>query len=318
MLSIVMLLDSLRDLNDAVLVDRIAALASAARVATGELVAHLAELERRELHLAQGFRSLYGYCRNVLHLSEHESFNRMEAAHAARRFPVIVPMLAEGLLHLTAVCLLSPRLGDENHLALLGGAIHKSRREVEELLARWFPNDPGASWVRRVVAPLAADRYQVTFTATAATIAKLRQAQEVLSHAVPTGDVAEIFDRAMDVLLADAARRRHAATDRPRQARDTAPGSRHIPAAVERAVWVRDEGQCAFVASTGRRCEERKFLEFHHRVPWTAGGPATPANISLRCRAHNAYEASVYFGPIRAALDERIRSGTSPAPAPSP
>lgn len=301
-------------LTDDELVARIASAAGGARSETATLIAHLAELEKRELHLAHGFRSLYGYCRNVLHLSEHESFNRMEAAHAARRFPVLVPMLAEGLLHLTAVCMLAPRLRDENHLALLGGAIHKSKREVEELLARWFPQDPGASWVRRVVSPLAADRYQVTFVATGATVAKLRQAQEVLSHAVPTGDVAQIFDRAMDALLAEAGRRRHAATDRPRLARDTAPGSRHIPAAVERAVWVRDEGRCAFVASTGRRCEERKFLEFHHRVPWTAGGPATPANIALRCRAHNVYEASVYFGPIRAALDDadaaRTRSGT--------
>jgi len=308
-----MLIEPTRDLSDEELVARIAASTGAARGATATLIAHLAELEKRELHLAHGFRSLYGYCRNVLHLSEHESYNRMEAAHAARRFPVIVPMLAEGLLHLPAVCMLSPRLRDEDHLALLGAAMHKSRAEVEELLARWFPRDPGASWVRRGVSPLAADRYQVTFAATGATIAKLRQVQELLSHAVPTGDVAEIFDRALDALLAEAARRRHAATDHPRPARPTAPGSRHIPAAVERAVWVRDEGRCAFVAGTGRRCEERKFLEFHHQVPWTAGGPATPANLSLRCRAHNAYEASVYFGPIRAALDEgaRTRSGTS-------
>jgi hypothetical protein len=192
---------------------------------------------------------------------------------------------------------------------------------VEELLAAWFPSDPGASWVRRVVSPLAGDRYQVTFTATGATIAKLRHAQELLSHAVPSGDVGEIFDRAMDALLAEAGRRRHAATDRPRASAGTAPGSRHIPAAVERAVWVRDEGQCAFVADSGRRCEERKFLEFHHRIPWTAGGPATPANISLRCRAHNAYEASVYFGPIRAALDAQgdpgPGSGTGDPPRPS-
>jgi hypothetical protein len=296
-------------LSDDALLARIAASTGGARGETATLIAHLAEMERRELHLAQGFRSLYGYCRNVLHLSEHESFNRMEAARAARRFPVIVPMLAEGLLHLTAVCMLAPRLRDEDHLALLGAAIHKSRREVEELLARWFPQDPGGAWVRRVVAPLAADRYQVTFTATGATIAKLRQAQEMLSHAIPTGDVGEIFDRAMDALLAEAARRRHAATDRPRPGRDTAPGSRHIPAAVERAVWVRDEGRCAFVAGSGRRCEERKFLEFHHRVPWTAGGPPTPANIALRCRAHNVYEASVYFGPIRAALAEGEADG---------
>lgn len=308
-----MSIDPTGDLSDDELVARIAASTGAARSATAALVADLGELEKRELHLAHGFRSLYAYCRGVLRFSEQESYNRMEAAHAARRFPVIVPMLAEGLLNLAAVSLLAHRLGDENHLALLGGAIHQSKRGVEELLARWFPADPGAAWVRRVVTPLAGDRFQVTFIATAATVAKLRQAQEVLSHAVPTGDVAEIFDRAMDALLADAARRRHAATDRPRPARGTAAGSRHIPAAVERAVWVRDEGQCAFIASTGRRCEERKFLEFHHRVPWTAGGPATPANIALRCRAHNAYEASAYFGPIRTALDNdaRTRSGTS-------
>lgn len=306
-----MSIEPTRDLTDDELVARIAASAGAERSATATLVADLGELEKRELHLAHGFRSLYGYCRGVLHFSEPESYYRMVAAQTARRFPVLVPMLAEGLLDLAAICLLAPRLGDENHLALLGGAIHQSRRGVEELLARWFPADPGGAWVRRVITPLAGDRYQVTFTATAATVAKLREAQELLSHAVPTGDVAEIVDRALDALLADAGRRRHAATDRPRPARDTAPGSRHIPAAVERAVWVRDGGQCAFVADTGRRCEERRFLEFHHRVPWTAGGPATPANIALRCRAHNAYEASVYFGPIRAALEARTRSGTN-------
>ncbi len=300
------------ELTDDELIARIASSTTTARTATATQVADLAELERRELHLAHGFRSLYGYCRTVLHLSEHESYNRMEAAHAARRFPVILPMLAEGLLHLPAVCLLSKHLGDENHLALLGAAVHKSRGEVEELIARWFPSDPGASWVRRVISPLAGDRYEVTFTASAATVAKLRRAQELLSHAVPSGDVGAIFDRAMDALLEDIDRGRPAA-ERPRPVRETAPGSRHIPAAVERAVWVRDEGQCAFVAGTGRRCEERKFLEFHHQVPWTAGGPSTATNISLRCRAHNAYEASVYFGPIRAALDDaaRTRSGTS-------
>ena len=72
-------------------------------MATATLIAHLAELECRNLHLAQGFRSLFGYCRHVLHCSEHEAYNRMHAVHAARRFPVILALLAEGLLHLTAV-----------------------------------------------------------------------------------------------------------------------------------------------------------------------------------------------------------------------
>jgi len=75
------------------------------------------------------------------------------------------------------------------------------------------------------------------------------------------------------------------------------PPSRHIPNAVKRAVWRRDEGQCAFVATTGRRCSERNFLEFHHIQPYALEGPATVGNISLRCRRHNAYEAELIFGP---------------------
>src|SRR6478735_10395073 len=134
-----MLMTALCDMTDDELVTSIATLTGRARVETAALVAHLAEMERRGLHLALGFKSLYGYCRAILHLSEHESYNRMEGAKVARRFPVVLPMLAEGLLHLTAVSLLGPHLGDENHLALLGGSIHKSKREIEALLAGWFP-----------------------------------------------------------------------------------------------------------------------------------------------------------------------------------
>ncbi|HEX7126283.1 MAG TPA: HNH endonuclease, partial [Thermodesulfobacteriota bacterium] len=86
-------------------------------------------------------------------------------------------------------------------------------------------------------------------------------------------------------------------TDRPRVGTPPRPGSRHIPAAVRRAVWARDGGRCAFVSRTGRRCTERGFLEFHHVRPYAAGGAATVENIELRCRAHNGYEAERMFGP---------------------
>src|SRR6187401_2872477 len=145
-----MLMTALFDMTDDELVASIATLTGRARFETAALVAHLAELERRGLHLAMGFRSLYGYCRAILHLSEHESYNRMEAAGVARRFPVILPMLAEGLLHMSAVSLLGPHLEDENHLALIGGSIHKSKREVEELLARWFPKAAAAASIRKL------------------------------------------------------------------------------------------------------------------------------------------------------------------------
>ena len=167
---------------------------------------------------------------------------------------------------------------------------------------------------RAVVDALAADRYPIKFTASAATCAKLRTAQDLLQHAVAARDVAEVIDRALTVLIDHLARRKFAATTQPGPARDAAEGSRHIPAWVRRAVWIRDGGRCAFVSKGGRRCSSRSCLEFHHVIPYEVGGESTVDNIQLRCRAHNAHEADVYFKPLRAAASEpATRPGASSA-----
>ncbi len=151
--------------------------------------------------------------------------------------------------------------------------------------------------VRLSVTPLASQCYKVQFRASAETIEKLRLAQDLLRHQIPDGDPAAIFDRALTALLEDLAKKKLAATERPRGSRSPFPGSRHIPAEVKRAVWLRDRGRCAFVSRSGRRCTEAGFLEFHHVVPHASGGESTAENIQLRCRAHKGYEAALYFGP---------------------
>jgi 5-methylcytosine-specific restriction endonuclease McrA len=156
-------------------------------------------------------------------------------------------------------------------------------------------------WVRAtspapaVLAPLAPGRYKIQFTASQDTYDKLQRARALLRHVVPNGDPAAVFDRALDVLLAQLERRKMATTHRPRLQPTAASHSRHIPAAVRREVWQRDGARCAFVG-TGGRCDERGFLELHHVVPFADGGKATAENIQLRCRAHNAYEAELHFG----------------------
>lgn len=157
------------------------------------------------------------------------------------------------------------------------------------------PETPNAVLARPIVAPLATERYKVQFTITRATRDQLRGIQALMRHSIPDGDVAEIFARALSLLLHDLQRKRLAATANPREQQQTPNRSRHIPSAVKREVWRRDGGQCAFVGSN-TRCPERGFLEFHHRMPYAAGGGATVENIELRCRAHNAYEATLFFG----------------------
>jgi len=190
---------------------------------------------------------------------------------------------------------------------------------------RELPQRPaGRPTHRPLVQPLAPGRYKVQFTASAATVARLRQAQDLLRHQIPDGDLAQVIDRALTALLQQVARRRTGVSARPREpgpAREA--GARSIPASVRRAVWARDGGRCAFMAPDGRRCSETAFLEFHHLRPVARGGRSTVENLELRCRAHNGYEAQVAgltqrWSPVRRdGRDGRAEepNGTRPGPS---
>jgi len=162
-----------------------------------------------------------------------------------------------------------------------------------------------------LVRPLAPERYEIRFTASVETRDLLREAQDLLGHAVPTGDLATVVHRALTVLVADLKRRKFAATPKPRASRVPNAESDAVPAAVRREVVARDASRCAFVAADGHRCGARRFLEFHHVVPRAVGGAATVANIQLRCRAHNGYEVDLFFGPGKRRTRDSTRAGSA-------
>jgi hypothetical protein len=340
------LLDVAAVLSDTELLVTVKRLASQERQAMAQLVAHLAEVDARRLYLGEGCSSLFTYCTQVLHLSEHAAYGRIEAARAARKFPAILEAVARGALHLTAVGLIAPHLTAENVHRMIESATHRTKRDVEELVAELRPQPPVPSSVRKLpqptprtshptaagvsdapppradltpriseaivvspngtanqapvpraaITPRAPDQYLVKFTASRSTYEKLRDAQALLRHQVPSGDVAEIFDRAVSLLLAELRKARHAATSRPRSIPRRSNTGRHVPAAVKREVWARDGGQCAFVGSAGR-CTERGFLEYHHVIPFADGGGTDVSNLQLRCRPHNRLEAERWAGP---------------------
>ena len=133
------ILASLARLSDDDLAARVKSLAARERDATAHMVAHLAEMDTRDIHLRAGYPRLYDYCLRVLHLSEWEAWNRIEAARVARRCPVLFDMLEEGSIHLTGIKLLGPHLTDENHVTVLESARWKSKLAIGEIVARLHP-----------------------------------------------------------------------------------------------------------------------------------------------------------------------------------
>jgi hypothetical protein len=123
-------------LSDAELLAEATRLAGVERRATVALIRCLMEVEARRLHLAQGCSSMFRYCTQVLRLSEHAAYRRIEAARSATRFPSIVDLLADGSINLTIVGLIAAHLTPANHERLLHSVQHNRSARLNGLWRR--------------------------------------------------------------------------------------------------------------------------------------------------------------------------------------
>jgi len=143
----------LRSIPDDELLLRLSALLLQSRRVESELVAHIGEVEARRLYTRRACSSMHKYCTQILHLSEHEAYLRIEVARAARQEPVLLEMLGDGRIHLSGALKLARHITPENRAALLKRATHASKREIEELVAEISPRPDVAATVRKLPEP---------------------------------------------------------------------------------------------------------------------------------------------------------------------
>jgi hypothetical protein len=357
-----------RSLSDDALLCRLSESLKQSRRVEADVVALIAEVDQRRLYAREASPSMFAWCTDVLHLSEHEAFLRITVARASREHPMLLAMLRDGRLHLSGIVKLAPHLTRDNRGKLLKRATHKTKRQIEELIAELAPRAEAPSLIRKlpdrqgtkaaastdglgadrdlsgaaapaadhvapppaelgldrvksssvhrqarpaVLKPIAPDRYKVQFTAGAGLRDKLERLQALMRSAVPDGDLAKIIDLAVTEKLERLEAKRFAKTKAPRKTlveTDTTPKSRHIPAAVRRAVFERDEGRCTYVDARGRRCKSRDRLEFHHHArPFGRGGDHSRDNVRLACRTHNTLMAEQDYGREKMARYRRPR-----------
>ncbi len=139
-------------LDDDALTRTLASLLGHEREVVVAFLRHLGELDERRLFLAQGYPSLYAYCRDHLRLSDASAYRRYTAARLMRRFPAIAQFLLDGRLSLTRVSTLREVLTEENHLDLLERATHGTERDVQVLAATLNPKPDVSDGIRKVPA----------------------------------------------------------------------------------------------------------------------------------------------------------------------
>src|SRR5262245_23682848 len=95
-----------------------------------DFILHLAELERRQLHLEMGYSSLFTFCTEHLKLTKGSAFRRTLAVRLVGRYPVIVEMLRDGRLSPATLSELRDVLTDETHREVLERAAGKTEEQV--------------------------------------------------------------------------------------------------------------------------------------------------------------------------------------------
>jgi hypothetical protein len=200
------------------------------------IVAHLAEVDDRRIHLKGAFPSLFEYCQKQLGLSDCQAYFRITAARVAQKFPVVYELLERRQIHLTNIAPLAKRLTAENHLELLGAAGRLSKRELLRWLACRYPQPEVASNLRKLPArelvpkpgavsagptgslePRSEGYYRLQLNLPERLKEKLELARDLMSHANPSGDLVAVVERGVDLLLARLHKQRFAQTARPRR-----------------------------------------------------------------------------------------------------
>ena len=325
-------------LTDDALFGRVESLVRTERFSMVDLLVHLGELDSRPACQNKGYSSVFAYLTRHFGYAECDAMRRVRAARAARKYPSILRMLANGELHLVGVAMIQPLLTPENHEGLIRKAARRTTREIERMVAdmspaaavprdsiRALPPPPAAPLPEpkslacdlAPQSPVAQPRVFLEFDSSRASPPPSIQERKVVFTFAANEEVRAWFDAARDLLrhrfpsgameevIGEALRRLVAqelpgkSTRRRKTARD-ARKCRRIPKHVEVEVWRRDGGRCAFVGAAGTRCGETAWLELDHVVPWAMGGRSDdPANVRLLCRAHNQSEARRVFGKRR-------------------
>jgi hypothetical protein len=171
------ILASLSRLSDAQLVAQVKSLVARERDATAQIVAHLAELDTRDVYLRARGKRKPEVEEIVARLSP-----RPDVPPSVRRLPASRSVSTTPPPPLVTSTLTTP---DPSSIPT----------PAPDQAVRPLSIRPAA------VEPLSPDRYKLQLTIGGETLEKLRLAKNMLGHAIPSGDDAAILDRALTTLL---------------------------------------------------------------------------------------------------------------------
>jgi anti-sigma28 factor (negative regulator of flagellin synthesis) len=235
-----------------------------------------------------GYSSLSDFAQRALKLSPDVSYIFISIARKSKKVPELKSAIESGDVTVSNARLISSVITPENKEHWLSLAAELPKPKLEREIAKVSPQKA----VQEKVQYVSESQLKATLSLSEKAYEILKRVQDLESQKTRK---AASFDEAV-IAMGEAylkkedplekAKRNH--SSRGRVQSQYIPFQRNpIRANTEHFINLRDQRRCTHHYQDGKRCENRRWLEIHHKIPISHGGTNDPQNLTTLCHAHH-------------------------------
>lgn len=259
-----------------------------------ELISILQQVEQGKGFKRLGFTSLYQYATVGLKLSESHSYALITVSRKAKLIPELKEAISNGTINSSQARRITSVITPENKDEWIDKAASLKQRDLEKSVVTVKPKEA----VKETMNFVASDRVKLVCGISEKLMKEIERAKDI--HAQKTKkapSLEETLEEMVELYLkkhdpVKKAQRVLAKPEKLSSSRVNHKQSRRQPivARTKHEVIKRDQGQCNHRDKNGRRCEQKRWLDVHHRVPVSQGGTNQLDNLVTLCKTHHSFQ----------------------------
>ena len=256
----------------------------------GEILSTLMEMSRLRVFAELNYSGVFDYCFRRLGFSKEQSYYYKKVAEVSVRVPELKSAIVEGELSLSSARRIAPILTPSNQAEWIGNAKTMKQGDLERAVTEVNPQ----AHPRERIKPVAKNVNELLVAIDDETDEGLTILKDLLSQKLKrSASLRDVIAWAVKET-----RERFDPEKKAARARSVSVGNspapkagrQPVPASSRHQVVRREGARCSFVSPDNRRCEQRRWIDLHHRKQVAHGGGNGPENLTFLCSQHHRQE----------------------------
>jgi len=257
-----------------------------------ELIDVLQEIDDHKAFTYFGFTSLFQYAVGSLKLSESRTYELISIARKSKQVPELKEAISQGILNTSQARRIVSVITPKNQAEWITMSSSLPQREIEKKIVEVRPKEA----VKDKMTYIRPTRVQLVCGISEELMKEIERIKDLVSQS--SGKPARLED-ALSAMASLYLQKQDPVVKAKRvlkkknelSSRRVSLKSRNkrsaIPAMVRHEVAIRDNGQCTHLSPNGKRCEQKRWVDLHHKRAISEGGEHSSGNIVTVCRSHH-------------------------------